>query len=134
MIKAGTKCRVLADSINNFKPGDIVVALENNDMPYCCLLENYVPNKNNYNSNLFHPLYESELEVLDDMTENNIKVTQLTIEEVKKKIYNNDVENVYILLEDRGFILRTLKYYQLDSVIKHMLDGSAFLKIEVVKK
>lgn len=102
-------------------------------MPYCCLFENYVPNKNNYNSNLFHPLYESELEVLDDMTENNIKVTQLTIEEVKKKIYNNDVENVYILLEDRGFILRTLKYYQLDSVIKHMLDGSAFLKIEVVK-
>lgn len=65
---------------------------------------------------------------------NNIKVTQLSIEEVKKKIYNNDVENVYILLENNGFILRTLKYYQLDSIIKYMSsDGSAFLKIEVIE-
>lgn len=28
---------------------------------------------------------------------NNIKVTQLSIEEVKKKIYDNDIENVYVL-------------------------------------
>lgn len=69
MIKAGTKCRVLADSVNNFKPGDIVVALEDdNYAPYCCLLKDYDPNKSiyGYNLNLFHPLYESELEVLDD--------------------------------------------------------------------
>lgn len=72
MIKAGTKYRVLADSENNFKPGDIVVALEDVCIPYCCLLENYDPNKSigEYNFNLFHALDESELEVLnDDWTE-----------------------------------------------------------------
>lgn len=71
MIKAGTRCRVLVDSDNNFKPGDIVVALEDNCIPYCCLLENYDPNKNiyNYNFNLYHALHECELEVLDDRTE-----------------------------------------------------------------
>lgn len=68
MIKAGTKCRVLADSMNNFKPGDIVVALEDASVPYCCLLENYVPNKSidDYTLNLFNALIDSELEVLDD--------------------------------------------------------------------
>lgn len=71
MIKARTKCRVLSDSANNFKPGDIVVTLDNDDVPYCCLLENYDPNKNiyNYNFNLYHALVECELEVLDDRAE-----------------------------------------------------------------
>ena len=68
MIKAGTKCRVLADSCGNFEPGDIVVVLEEDDVPYCCLLEDYDSNKSidEYNSNLFYVLFESELEVLDD--------------------------------------------------------------------
>lgn len=68
MIKAGTKCRVLADSYNNFRPGDIVVALEDDNVPYCCLLENYVPNKSiyDYTPDLFNALIDSELEVLDD--------------------------------------------------------------------
>ena len=68
MIKAGTKCRVLADSMNYFKPGDIVVALEDDDFPYCCLIENYDPNKNigDYGSNLFRSLCYFELEALDD--------------------------------------------------------------------
>ena len=68
MIKAGTKCRVLADSGNNFKPGDIVVALQNSDVPYCCLIENYDPHKSidDYIPNLFRALTESELEVLDN--------------------------------------------------------------------
>ena len=68
MMKAGTKCRVLADSTNNFKPGNIVIALEDDNVPFCCLLEDYDPNKSigEYNSNLFYALYESELEVLDD--------------------------------------------------------------------
>ena len=68
MIKAGTKCRVLADIENNFNPGDIVVVLEEDDVPYCCLLEDYDSNKSidEYNSNLFYALFESELEVLDD--------------------------------------------------------------------
>ena len=72
MIKAGTRCRVLADSMYNFNPGDIVVALEDDDIPYCCLLEDYDSNKSidEYNSNLFYALPEYELEVLDaDWTE-----------------------------------------------------------------
>lgn len=71
MIKAGTRCRVLADSENNFNPGDIVVVLEEDNVPFCCLLENYDPNKSigNYNFNLFNPLAEFELEVLDDRAE-----------------------------------------------------------------
>ena len=68
MIKAGTKCRVLADSDDNFEPGDIVVVLEEDYVPYCCLLEDYDPNKSigEYNPNLFYALRDSELEVLDD--------------------------------------------------------------------
>lgn len=68
MIKAGTRCRVLADSINNFNPGDIVIVLEDDGVPFCCLLEDYDPNKSigGYNFDLLHALYESELEVLDD--------------------------------------------------------------------
>lgn len=71
MIKAGTKCRVLTDSMNNFSCGDIVVALENSRMPFCCLLEDYDPNKSiyDYNLNSFDVLYDYELEVLDDRTE-----------------------------------------------------------------
>ena len=68
MIKAGTTCRVLADSGNNFKPGDIVVALEDDDVPYCCLIENYDSRKSidDYVSNLFYALFDFELEALDD--------------------------------------------------------------------
>ena len=68
MIKAGKKCRVLAYSMNYFNTGDIVVALEDSCVPYCCLLENYDPNKSigEYNSNLFYALCYYELEVLDD--------------------------------------------------------------------
>lgn len=68
MIKEGTKCRVLADNMNNFRPGDIVVALDSDIVPYCCLLENYAPDKrlNDYNLNLVYALLDSELEVLDD--------------------------------------------------------------------
>lgn len=71
MIKAGTKCRVLKDNMHNFRPGDIVVALENDDVSYCCLFENYNPNKSidDYTSDLFKALLEVELEVLDDRTE-----------------------------------------------------------------
>lgn len=38
---------------------------------FCCLLENYDPNKSigNYNFNLYHALSEFELEALDDRTE-----------------------------------------------------------------
>lgn len=68
MIKAGTKCRVLDDIMNYFKPGDIVVVLEDACVPYCCLLENYATNQSigEYNPELVYALYDFELEVLDD--------------------------------------------------------------------
>lgn len=65
---------------------------------------------------------------------NNIKVTQLSIEEVKKKIFDKDIEGVYILAEeDDGLNLRVIKYSRLDNIIRRTSDGSAFLKIEVIK-
>ena len=58
MIKAGTKCRVLADSMNYFKPGDIVVVLEDDNVPYCYLLVNYDSNKSigDYSTDLIFAL------------------------------------------------------------------------------
>jgi hypothetical protein len=64
---------------------------------------------------------------------NNIKVTQLSIKEAKKKIFDNDtvIENVYLLAEeDDGLNLRPIKYCRLDKIIKYMSDGSAFLEIK----
>ena len=68
MIKAGTKCRVLADDANNFNPGDIVVVLQEDDVRYCCLLEDFYFNRiiGEYNSNGMYDLGDYELEVLDD--------------------------------------------------------------------
>ncbi|MFQ9442273.1 MAG: hypothetical protein ACLR1A_04865 [Eubacterium ventriosum] len=65
---------------------------------------------------------------------NNIKVTLLSIEEVKKKIFDNDIDDVYVLTdEDNDLNLRVIKYNRLDNVIRRISDGSAFLKIEVIK-
>lgn len=41
IIKAGTRCKVISDSYNNFHPGDIVVALQTNDVPLFCLEKIY---------------------------------------------------------------------------------------------
>ena len=60
--------QIFVQQCNNVRNGDIVVALEDNCMPYCCLLEDYVPNQSigEYNPELVDVLYEFELEVLDD--------------------------------------------------------------------
>lgn len=70
-IKARTKCRVISDNLGNFKTGDIVITLETSNMPYCCLVENYKPNTplRHYDVTKYHALDWSELEVLDDRTE-----------------------------------------------------------------
>lgn len=63
----------------------------------------------------------------------SMKVTLLSIEDVKKKIFDNDTDtkNVYVLaLEDDGINLRPIKYCRLDKIIKYMSDGSAFLEIK----
>lgn len=69
-IKARTKCRVISDSLGNFKSGDIVITLEGSCMPYCCLLEDYKPDTplRHYDVTKYHALDDYELEVLDDRT------------------------------------------------------------------
>lgn len=64
---------------------------------------------------------------------NNIKVTQLSIEEVKKKIYDNDIEDMYVLYGNGDLFLHSVLYCKLGHIIEYMSDGSAFLKIEVIK-
>lgn len=59
-----------------------------------------------------------------------LKVTQLTISEVKKKIYDNDIQDVYVLSNDT-LDLYAIKDCRLESIRKHMLMGSAFLTLEV---
>lgn len=69
------------------------------------------------------------------MAENNkLKVTQLTIPEVKKKIYDNDndIENVYVL-SNNTLDLQAITNCRLESIRRYMLTDSAFLKIEVIK-
>lgn len=71
IIKKGTVCRVIKDSDDFFKPGDIVVTLEDSDMPYCCLEKHYDPGYSvkDYYNNQFYPLFSSELEELYDWSE-----------------------------------------------------------------
>lgn len=70
MIKKGTVCRVIEDSDDFFKPGDIVVTLEDSCMPYCCLEKHYNPRYSlkDYN-NQFYLLFSRELEELYDWSE-----------------------------------------------------------------
>lgn len=44
-MKKGTKCRVISDSHGFFKTGEIVVALETDDVPYCAKESAYSPEK-----------------------------------------------------------------------------------------
>lgn len=68
MLKAGTVCRVVEDSLDFFKPGDIVVTLEDSVVPYCCLEKHYNPRQDlkYYDSNLVNALMPKELEELYD--------------------------------------------------------------------
>ena len=71
MLKKGTVCRVIEDSYHFFKPGDIVVMLEDSCAPYCCLEKHYNPRYSlkDYNANLFSLLLYTELEELYDWSE-----------------------------------------------------------------
>lgn len=72
IIKKGTVCRVIEDSDDFFKPGDIVVTIEDSCVPYCCLEKYYTPGysvKDYYSNNLFSPLMIKELEELYDWAE-----------------------------------------------------------------
>ena len=67
-MEKGTKCRVISDDYGFFKPGEIVVTLETNDVPYCAKESAYSPGKAliSYKSSEYNALKERELEVIDE--------------------------------------------------------------------
>lgn len=63
--KAGNSYRVISDSLKFFEPGDIVVALESDDAPYCCHKKDYhgpTTYANLRGTNKLHVLFVGELE------------------------------------------------------------------------
>lgn len=67
-MKEGTKCRVISDDSEFFKPGEIVVTLETSDVPYCAKESAYSSGKllSSYESSEYNPLRDSELEVIEE--------------------------------------------------------------------
>lgn len=67
-MKRGTKCRVISDDYGFFKPGEIVIALETDDVPYCGKESAYSPEKAliSYKSSEYNALRECELEVIEE--------------------------------------------------------------------
>lgn len=62
-MKRGTKCRVISDDYGFFKPGEIVVTLETNNVPYCVKESAYSPGKalSSYRLSDYSSLEESNL-------------------------------------------------------------------------
>lgn len=67
-MKEGTKCRVISDNLGFFKPGEIVVTLETDNVPFCAKESEYSPGKplSSYELSEYAPLKESELEVIEE--------------------------------------------------------------------
>lgn len=67
-MKAGTRCRVIEDDSYFFKPGEIVVTLEDSDAPYCARESAYSPEKSikDYSLDDYSPLIDRELEAIED--------------------------------------------------------------------
>lgn len=67
-MERGTKCRVISDNLDFFKPGEIVVTLETDNIPYCAKESEYSPEKllSSYELSEYNPLKESELEVIEE--------------------------------------------------------------------
>lgn len=67
-MKKGTKCRVISDSHGFFKTGEIVVALETDDVPYCAKESAYSPGKqiSDYRLDEYAVLHDYELEAIDE--------------------------------------------------------------------
>ncbi len=61
---------------------------------------------------------------------NNIKITQLSTEEVNQAIITNKLENIWVLTSELVKLYRIVDM-QLGSVLRHMRTGSAFIRIEV---
>ena len=67
-VREGTSYKVISDSYNYFKRGDIVVALESDNVPYCVHKKDYhgpVSCTNRYDKNKVQPLTDEELEEIE---------------------------------------------------------------------
>ena len=67
-VKEGTSYKVISDNSGYFNPGDIVVALESDNVPFCCHKEDYhgpISYKNRYAKNTVHALINKELEEIE---------------------------------------------------------------------
>ena len=64
----GARYRVISDTHNFFKPGEVVVALESSPAPYCIREEKYVLGckMDDFDFEDYNPLIDNELEMLDD--------------------------------------------------------------------
>lgn len=67
MITKGKRYRVINDDFEHFKTGDIVISLENSDVPYCVYEEDYEEGKDitDYESDKYFPLIDDELEEIE---------------------------------------------------------------------
>ena len=67
MITKGKRYRVINDDYENFKMGDIVISLENSNVPYCVYEEDYEEGKDitDYESDKYFPLIDDELEEIE---------------------------------------------------------------------
>ena len=67
MIAKGERYRVIKDSIEHFKMGDIVIPLENSYVPYCVYEKDYEEGKDitDYESDKYYPLMDNELEKIE---------------------------------------------------------------------
>ena len=67
-VKEGTSYKVISDNMGFFKPGDIVVALETDNVPYCCLKEDYhgpFTSTSDYHSDEYSALCRKDLEEIE---------------------------------------------------------------------
>lgn len=64
----GARYRVISDSHNRFHPGEVVVALEDDIVPFCVREEKYIPGceAKDWSLDDYNPLCGEELEMLDD--------------------------------------------------------------------
>lgn len=66
--KAGNSYRVISDDLKFFEPGDIVVALESDYVPYCVHKKDYhglISTENPYPIHKYNPLMGEELEEIE---------------------------------------------------------------------
>ena len=67
MIVKGERYRVINDTLAHFKMGDIVIPLENSNVPYCVYEKDYEEGKDitDYESDKYYPLIYDELEEIE---------------------------------------------------------------------